>query len=245
MKLLIAEDHTALQKTMEMMMKAWGFDFDLASNGQEAVNEAKRNKGAYDLCIMDVEMPIMDGCEATRIMRRDLSYFPIMAYSGNHNYREECFQSGADDFVEKPCSPPLLLAKIRELAVKTYQFVFNGKDLLLKKEMPMDQQHAKELIELKKQGLVKMRLDGPADREIIAHKNTPNKISHDFVVKKQLMSEFLNRDPEKPTLCDLYRGHKNCIVETFIDEEAYAERLKAEDEDMNKHTEKVFKGEEE
>jgi len=65
MKLLIAEDNTALQKTMEMMMKAWNFDFDITSDGQEAVNQAKRNKGAYDLCIMDVEMPIMDGCEAT------------------------------------------------------------------------------------------------------------------------------------------------------------------------------------
>ncbi|NOX32192.1 MAG: hypothetical protein GXP56_00430 [Deltaproteobacteria bacterium] len=42
-------------------------------------------------------------------------------------------------------------------------------------------------------------------KEVIAHENTPNKISHDFNQKKYLMTEFLNRDPERPALCDLYR----------------------------------------
>ena len=107
--------------------------------------------------------------------------------------------------------------------------------------MPVDQQHAQELKKLKKQGLVKMRLDGPDDREVIAHKNVPNKISHDFNIKKYSMTEFLNRDPERPTLCDLYRGNKNCIVETFLDDDDYIHKIKAEDEDLDKYTEKAFK----
>ncbi|MDH3973206.1 MAG: response regulator [Deltaproteobacteria bacterium] len=242
MKLLIAEDHTALQKTMEMMMKAWGFDFDLAANGQEAVNEAKRNKGLYDLCIMDVEMPIMDGCEATRIMRRDLSYFPIMAYSGNHNYREECFQSGADDFVEKPCSPHELLAKIRELAVKTYQFIFNGKDLILKKEMPMDQQHAKELRELAKKDLCKVTFKG-ADFTVTVHKNVPNKIAHDFIEKKIEVSVFLDRNEDLPGECHLYKS-SNMTPIVHFDEDMYKEKLLKEDEDIEQYRTMALKKEE-
>jgi len=243
MKLLIAEDNTGLQRSMQMMMKHWGFDFDLAANGQEAVHQAKRNKGLYDLCIMDVEMPIMNGCEATRIMRRDLGYFPIMAYSGNYGYREECINSGADAFVEKPCSPHDLLAKIRELAVKTYQFVFNGKDILLKKEMPMDQQHAKELRELANQGLRKMKLFDSPGSTVIVHKNVANKISHDFIVEQKLVTSFVNRDPDKPTRCDLYKESNYLMPQTFLTEEECNDVLKAEDEDLERYTEMAEKKE--
>jgi len=59
------------------------------------------------------------------------------------------------------------------------------------------------------------------------------------------MTEFLNRDPERPTLCDLYRGNKNCIVETFLDKEDYIQKVDAEDEDMAEYTTKIFKAEEE
>jgi len=244
MKLLIAEDNAGLQKSMQMMMNLWGFDFDLASNGQEAVLQAKRNKGLYDLCIMDVEMPIMNGCEATRIIRRDLGYFPIMAYSGNYGYREECINSGADAFVEKPCSPHDLLAKIGELAVKTYKVLFNGKDILLKKEMPMDQQHAKELRELAKQGLRKMKLFDSPGSTVIVHKNVANKISHDFIVEQKFVTSFVNRDPDKPTRCDLYKDTNYLMPQTFLTEEEHDELLKEEDNALKKYTEMAEKREE-
>lgn len=111
--------------------------------------------------------------------------------------------------------------------------------------MPMDALHAKELKKLKEQGLVKMRLDGPAEREVIAHKNIPYKISHDFNIKKYLMTEFLNRDPDRPTICDLYRGNKSCIVETFIDEEDFSKKVSTEDQDMEKYSTKAFKADDE
>jgi len=167
-----------------------------------------------------------------------------MAYSGNHNYREECFQSGADDFVEKPCSPHDLLAKIGELAVKTYQFVFNGKDLLLKKEMPMDQQHAKELRELAKKGLRKMKLFDSPGSTVIVHENLANKISHDFIVEQKLVTSFINRDPDKPTRCDLYKESNYLMPQTFLTDEECDDVLKAEDEDLEKYTEMAEKREE-
>ena len=244
MRILIAEDDSALQRIAGKLMTHWGFEFDMASNGQEAVDQAKINEGEYDLCLMDIDMPIMNGFEATKIIRRKLKYFPIMALTGNLQAKQKYLEIGMDDFLGKPYSFDNLYQKINELTVKFYKFKINGNDIFIKKEMPMDQQHAQELKKLKEQNLVKMRLDGPEQQEVIAHENTPYKISHDFNRKKHLMTEFLNRDPERPTICDLYRGTKNCIVETFLDENDYAKKLASEDLEMAKYTQKIYKAEE-
>lgn len=137
------------------------------------------------------------------------------------------------------------LFTINELVIKSFKFEYKGNVISIKKETPVNAQHAQELKKLKDQGLVKLRLDGPDERDVIAHKNITNKISHDFNVKKYLMTEFLNRDPERPTLCDLYRGNKNCIVENYLDKDDYAQKLNAEDEGIEKYTTKIFKSEEE
>ncbi|MGR3218865.1 MAG: response regulator [Candidatus Anammoxibacter sp.] len=245
MKILIAEDNMAPQEMNEQLMNHFGYDFDMVSNGKEAVEHAQKNEGKYDLCIMDIDMPIMNGLQATEIIRRKLKYFPIMAFSGDPMNREKCLKIGMDDFLEKPCILSELLAKINELTIKSFKINYESNEICIKKEMPVDAQHAQELKKLKDQGLVKMRLDGPDERDVIAHKNIPNKISHDFNVKKYLMTEFLNRDPERPTLCDLYRGNKNCIVETFLDKDDYTQKIKAEDEKIAKYTTKVFKSEDE
>jgi DNA-binding response OmpR family regulator len=239
MKILIVEDNLALQNSVGMLMKHWGFDFDVADNGQEAVDRAVANEGKYDLFLMDAEMPIMNGCEATRAIRQNLSYFPIMAYSGNYLYRDEFFKAGADDFIEKPCSPDKLLAKIRELAVKSYKFEFNGNDLLLKKEMPMDQQHAKELRELAKQNLCKMTLKGH-DLAVIVHKNVPNKIAHDFIEKELDVSIFLDRNNDFPGECHLYKS-SNLTPIIHFDENLYKEKIIKEDEEIKQYEKMVLK----
>ena len=241
MNILIAEDAPFLQLLNKELMNVWGFDFDMASDGLEAVDYAQRNEGKYDLCLMDVEMPGMNGIEATRIIRRTVKYFPILAFTSNPNYKKSCLDVGMDDFSVKPCPHSELFDKINELTVKAIKCVLQGNNIMTKEEIPVDKNHAQELKELKKQGLVKMRLDGPENREVIAHKHVPNKISHDFNIKKYSMTEFLNRDPERPTLCDLYRGNKNCIVETFVDVDDYINKSKIEDENLDKYTEKSFK----
>ena len=245
MNILIAEDNEFIQILHRELMRKWGFDFDLVSSGKDAVALAQARNGEYDFCLMDVEMPIMNGIEATKIIRKSVKYFPIMALTSNDDCKYECYKAGMDGFALKSCLHLDLLDKIKKLSVKVYKLVSNAKDFELTEVMPVDRQHADELKKLKSQGLVKMRLDGPDDREVIAHKNTPNKISYDFNVLKQSMTEFLNRDPDRPTSCDLYRGSKSCIVETFVDDEEYRHRLSAEDEVMEKYTAKYFKSDEE
>ena len=91
-----------LQTMAGNIMDHWGFDFDIASNGQEAVEQAQLYDGEYDLCLMDIDMPVMNGLEATKIIRRKLNYFPIMALTGNPSVKEKSFEIGMDDFLEKP-----------------------------------------------------------------------------------------------------------------------------------------------
>ena len=86
-------------------MEHWGYDFDMASNGEEAVEYALKNEGKYDLGLMDIEMPLMDGMEATQRIRQETKYFPIIAYSSNSAHRKQCFECGCDAFVEKPILP--------------------------------------------------------------------------------------------------------------------------------------------
>lgn len=241
MKLLIAEDQLAFQRTILFLIKGWGYKADIVSNGQEALEMANNN--CYDICLMDRNMPIMDGFTASIQLRHQSKYFPIILFSGDHDIaKEKLLSFGIDDFLPKPCNPEELYHKIREWNhIKKILIKTDSNKVMINKGMPMDALHAQELKKLKEQGLVKMRLDGPAEREVIAHKNTPNKISHDFNIKRYLMTEFLNRDPDRPTICDLYRGNKNCIVETFIDEEDFTEKVSKENQELEKYSTKVFK----
>ena len=102
MHILIAEDTPFLQLSNRELMNRWGYDFDMASNGREAVDYALKNAGKYDLGLMDIEMPEMNGLEATRLIRQKVKYFPIMAYTANRGYRRQCLENGFDAFVEKP-----------------------------------------------------------------------------------------------------------------------------------------------
>jgi len=117
MKILIAEDEPVLQIINQELMESWGFSYDLVHNGVQAIDYALKNKGNYQLGIMDIEMPIMNGIEATLIIRAHLPYFPILAYSSSINYRKACFDAGMDEFLDKCCHPDMLLNKIRQLTL--------------------------------------------------------------------------------------------------------------------------------
>ena len=245
MKILIAEDNLPLQTSVKVLMKLWGFDYDMASNGKEAVDYAISNEGNYDLCLMDIDMPVLNGLEATKIIRRNLKYFPIMALTGNLPAIEKYLAVGLDDFLEKPYSINNLYSKINTLTVKSYNFSINKKDFLIKEEMPMDQQHAQELRDLAKKDLRKVKFfDGPGS-SLIVHKNVTNKISHDFNVKRQLMTTFINRDPEKPTRCELYKESIYFMPQTYLTEEEYSNLIQSEDTELVKYPEPAFEGIEE
>jgi CheY-like chemotaxis protein len=105
MSILIAEDHPVNQQLMQAYLKKRGYVPDIASNGEEAV-QAVLSKD-YDLVFMDIQMPIMDGIEATGIIREKLGLYPIIiaatAFARNED-KEMCLSAGMQDFISKPIS---------------------------------------------------------------------------------------------------------------------------------------------
>ncbi|WP_246021689.1 PAS domain S-box protein [Paenibacillus zeisoli] len=105
LRILIAEDHPVNQKLLHTILARRGFEADIASNGKEAVEAVL--KGNYDLVFMDIQMPIMDGLEATYSIRKHPEHalkpiiVAVTAFAKNED-RESCLASGMQDFVAKP-----------------------------------------------------------------------------------------------------------------------------------------------
>jgi CheY-like chemotaxis protein len=228
MNILIAEDAPVIQMVHEATMEKWGYEYDMASNGAEAANLARKNNGRYDLCIMDVSMPIMSGIEATRIIRKEVSYFPILGYSSDGKTENTCLESGMDDFLLKPCSPDRLFAIIEELTTKPIWVTAENENISILRTMPMNSDELKELRELKKAGLTKLKIVG-LNHAFVVHKNIQNKISHDLIGEGREISEFIDRSSSEPGRCHLYKGNLHVTKDVFLPDEL-EEAIRQEDE---------------
>lgn len=114
---LLVEDNVINQKLGMKILEKMGYRVDVADNGLEAVNAL--GKVPYDLVLMDVQMPEMDGLEATRrirspassILRRDVPIIAMTA-SAMKGDKEKCLEAGMDDYVSKPVQPQELAGVI-------------------------------------------------------------------------------------------------------------------------------------
>lgn len=235
MKLLIAEDSPVIQSIHRERMKVWGFEFDIASNGEEAVALAQRNLGEYDVCLIDIDMPKMNGIEAARVIRKTVGYFPIMALTTEACYVESALNVGMDAFMLKSGNHSEMLSRIRELSVKWYRVVMQSGQLGILAARPLNRQQACVLRELAKSGLSKVSFFDNTDRSFTVHRNALGKIVHDFEVKGRLLTTFLNRDIEAPTLCYVFKESK-LLPQLVLGEEEYEIMRCEEDEVLIKNT---------
>jgi PAS domain S-box-containing protein len=118
-RLLLAEDSSINQKVVTGLLGKLGYHIDVVANGLEALNALE--KVPYDLVIMDVQMPEMDGLEATRLIRSPNSKvlnhrIPVIALTAHamQGDRELCLQSGMNDYVSKPIDSRLLAETLRK-----------------------------------------------------------------------------------------------------------------------------------
>ena len=115
--ILVAEDNEINQSLLKHLFKSWNLSFDIANNGIEAVKKIIEKN--YDLILMDVQMPVMDGYTATMEIRNKLkSDIPIIAMTAHafSGEREKCIGYGMDDYISKPIREDELLGLIKKYA---------------------------------------------------------------------------------------------------------------------------------
>ncbi len=130
MRILVVEDNIVNQKLAARMIEKFGFQADVAANGKEAIKALESFR--YDLVMMDVQMPEMDGLAATRSIRESGSKVlnhnvPIIAMTAHAMQGDEeiCLSAGMNDYISKPVQPQDMLDKIHKHLIKVNPDIIN------------------------------------------------------------------------------------------------------------------------
>lgn len=114
LKILLCEDNVLNQKLAKSVINNFGFDIDIAANGEEGIELLSQNN--YDLVLMDLQMPVKDGYQTTEYIRSEMnSAIPIIAMTAHSlvGEQERCYKSGMNAYVPKPFKQNILLDAIK------------------------------------------------------------------------------------------------------------------------------------
>ena len=131
LRILLAEDNTVSQNVFLLLLDRLGYRADLATNGREVVDACTGK--SYDVVLMDLQMPEMDGFDATRRIRSALSsaerpFIVAMTAHALRGDRERCLAAGMDDYLSKPVQIENLKAVLERVAVTRPRAVASPKD---------------------------------------------------------------------------------------------------------------------
>lgn len=126
--ILIVDDEERMRFLIEAYLKKEGFNVFQAENGKDALKIFKEN--TIELVVLDIMMPIMDGLTTCREIRK-ISQVPVIMLTAKAEDEDQllAFELGIDNYVTKPFSPKLLVAKIKALLKRTYQKNYNTDDV--------------------------------------------------------------------------------------------------------------------
>lgn len=123
LRVLVVDDSEMNLKVCQRLLSHQGADATLCQSGPEAIRQVMANRNGFDVVLMDVQMPDMDGCEATRQLRQFLQgqRLPIVALTAGATVteQEQAMNAGMDAFLTKPIIPAQLVATLRELVEPT------------------------------------------------------------------------------------------------------------------------------
>ncbi|MGA2600454.1 MAG: response regulator [Bryobacteraceae bacterium] len=123
-RILVVEDNRVNQKVVTAVLRKRGFSIEIANDGREALSRLESY--VFDLVLMDVQMPVLDGLEATRLIRQDPRWktLPIIAMTAHamNGDRERCLDAGMSGYISKPVHPSHLLQIIDEHLLASARF---------------------------------------------------------------------------------------------------------------------------
>ncbi len=237
MKILIAEDDPAIRRLHQRQLTHWGYNVDLAVNGKEAVECVRKSgeKGAvnYDLCLMDINMPIMDGIEAIQAIRKNIPYLPVVAHSVNPDNKIPCLEAGADEFLLKPRPAAELKKTLEEFSVKQMILYLEGESLSMHRAGPADHEELTELRMLGKKGITKFTAVDISFR-FLAHKNAQDKLLDEFGEDNFRFAEILDRTCQGHSVIQIHAS-QIWLKKVSLTPEQFQERIRVEDALLKKY----------
>jgi CheY-like chemotaxis protein len=139
-KILLCEDNVLNQKLAKKVIAKFGFDIEIAENGKVGIEKLKREK--FDIVLMDLQMPEMDGYQAVLAIRNELNLqIPIIAMTAHSlvGEKEKCLEIGMNDYIGKPFSQEELYAK---LCANLPEQAYNYKKPIANNEKEISELHA-------------------------------------------------------------------------------------------------------
>ena len=116
-QILVVEDNVVNQRVVLAVLRKKNYHIDVAADGREALSLLE-SSGPYDLVLMDIQMPVLDGLETTRIIRKDVRWItlPILAMTAHamNGDRERCLQAGMNGYISKPIQAAHLISTIEK-----------------------------------------------------------------------------------------------------------------------------------
>jgi CheY-like chemotaxis protein len=120
-RILLVEDNPINRKLAQRLLTKAGYQVKVVNNGVEAVSIFTSGPGQFDIIFMDVQMPEMDGKEATRVLRsKGFAQIPIIAMTAQamKGDREKCLEAGMNDYISKPIKREAVITMVKKWTFK-------------------------------------------------------------------------------------------------------------------------------
>ncbi|ULQ51048.1 response regulator transcription factor [Flavihumibacter fluvii] len=167
-RILLAEDDNSLSELMKEALEDEGYNVDVFADGQQAINNFDKNK--YDICLLDIMMPIKDGFMVAKKIRQQSDVMPILFISTKNLEEDKIkgYQTGADDYITKPFSMKELLLKMevflrrsRKMFYETKQEYQVGKIFFSYTDLKLNSPDGTFTVKQKEADLLKFLCDHP------------------------------------------------------------------------------------
>jgi CheY-like chemotaxis protein len=197
-KILVTEDNIINQKLITRILQEHGITVDVANNGLESFE--KRRSNDYDLLFMDIQMPVMDGIEATHEILdyeedEELAHVPIVALTANalKGDRERFLNEGMDEYITKPIETSELLYVLNKFLSHKAKIVMGDKkpknnqnetkteERAVPKDVPLET--VSDTVELLSEDPIEISMDKPSGKKIL--------IAKKFLIEKRVLSKVL------------------------------------------------------